>query len=63
MQDAKKGKVMKRYKISVFGGGERADVVMDLRPTELKTIERFAQILLEECGEFYGVPSIDIEEV
>jgi len=54
---------MKRYRISVFGGGERSSVVMDLRPTELKTVERVARLLLEGHEGLYGEPWMDIEEV
>lgn len=53
---------MKRYKISIFGGGERSSVVMDLRPTESKVLERVARLLLEGHEGLYGEPWIDVEE-
>lgn len=49
---------MKRYKISVFGGDEQSSVEMDLRPTELKTVERVSALLWEQVGQW-----IDVEEV
>ena len=55
---------MKRYKISIFGGGEQSSVEMDLRPTEVKVIERLDALFLarlEEAGD--DVPWMDIEEV
>ena len=54
---------MKRYKISVFGGSERADVVMDLRPTEVKVVERVSALLLARLEEVGDTPWMDIEEV
>ena len=57
---------MKRYKISLFGGDEQLSVVMDLRPTELKTVERVSELLLArlvEVGNTPNTPFMDIEEV
>ena len=54
---------MKRYKISIFCDDKRSDVVMDLRPTELKVIERLdALFLAQMVGVGYGEPGMDIEE-
>lgn len=55
--------MVKRYKISIFGGGEQSSVEMDLRPTELKTIERVSRLFLEDYEGFDGEPWIDVEEV
>lgn len=54
---------MKRYKISIFGGGEQSSVVMDLRPTELKTIERVSALFEAGLVGLYGEPWMDVEEV
>lgn len=54
---------MKRYKISVLCGSERSYVEMDLRPTEVKVVERVSALLLAGFEDFEGVPWIDVEEV
>lgn len=55
---------MKRYRISIFCDDKRSDVVMDLRPTEVKVVERVSALLLarlEEVGN--DAPWMDVEEV
>lgn len=55
---------MKRYRISIFCDGKRSDVVMELRPTEVKVIERLdALFLTRRVGAGYGEPWMDVEEV
>ena len=55
---------MKRYKISIFGGDEQSSVVMDLRPTEAKVLERVSALLFGAAGEDWDVTAwMDIEEV
>ena len=59
----KRGQVMKCYRISIFGGDERSSVEVDLRPTELKTVERVARLFLEAYEGLDGELWIDVEEV
>ena len=54
---------MRRYRISVFGGGERSDVVMELRPTEAKVVERVSALLLARLEDAGDAPWMDVEEV
>lgn len=55
---------MKRYKISIFGGGEQSSVEMELRPTEAKVVERVYALLFGAVGEDWDVmPWMDVEEV
>lgn len=55
--------MVKRYRISVFGGDEQSSVEMDLRPTEVKVVERVARLLLEDYEGLDGEPWIDVKEV
>ncbi len=55
---------MRRYRISIFGGGESSIVELDLRPTEFKTVERVSALLLQKFeGSMDDHPWMDVEEV